>query len=46
MFYAYILRSEPHPDRVYHGYTSDLRRPPLNPSHSLNFEADSPRNAC
>ena len=26
MFYAYILRSESHPDRVYHGHTSDLRR--------------------
>ncbi len=26
MFYAYILRSELHPGRVYHGHTSDLRR--------------------
>ncbi len=26
MFYAYILRSEVYPDRVYHGHPSDLRR--------------------
>jgi putative endonuclease len=26
MFYAYILRSESDPSRLYHGHTSDLRR--------------------
>lgn len=26
MFCTYILRSEVHPGRVYHGHTSDLRR--------------------
>lgn len=26
MFYAYILRSEAYPTRLYHGHTSDLHR--------------------
>lgn len=37
MFDAYILRSELHPARVYHGHTSGLRRRAAHGSGTRNL---------
>ncbi|WP_338690371.1 GIY-YIG nuclease family protein [Haloferula helveola] len=43
MFYAYILRSEKHPDRFYYGFTTDLKTRLLAHNRGENL---STRHGC
>ena len=43
MFYVYLIRSIPYPDKTYVGYTNDLKRRLIEhngnaPSHAIKFK--------